>query len=57
MNKSLLILLIFIIIGILIERKVITDHNYLIILLFVNLYTVQHAFTLLKSKKNTKPLK
>lgn len=57
MNKSLLILLIFIIIGILIERKVITDHNYLIILLFVNLYTVQHAFALLKSKKNTKPLK
>ena len=57
MNKSLLILFIFIIIGILIERKVVTDHNYLIILLFVNLYTVQHAFTLLKSKKNTKPLK
>ena len=57
MNKLIVLLLTFVIIGILIERRVITDNNYLIFLLLINMWTIWYASKLVNQKKldeNTK---
>lgn len=51
MNKLIVLLLTFVIIGILIERRVITDNNYLIFLLLINMWTIWYASKLINQEK------